>query len=189
MTLPLVASVAFAVALLNAVLFFRNLHLYRPPPEPQASSGIPQISVLIPARNEERSIRAAIESVLSSRDVALELIVLDDHSEDRTSQIVREMAHDGRLRLEFAPELPAGWCGKQFACLTLARLASHDILVFLDADVRLHPSGLSQMIEFLESSKAELVSGFPQQEVQSFYERLLLPLMHFLLLGFLPIDL
>ncbi len=189
MILATLACVAFSIALLNAVLFFRNVQLYRPPAWPRETEGRPFLSVLIPARNEERSIRAAVESVLSSRDVDLELIVLDDHSEDRTSQIVREMAHDARLRLEFAPELPAGWCGKQFACCTLARLASHEILVFLDADVRLHPSGLSRMVEFLHWSDAQLVSGFPHQEVHSFYERLLLPLMHFLLLGFLPIDL
>ncbi|MFL6414209.1 MAG: glycosyltransferase family 2 protein, partial [Bryobacteraceae bacterium] len=113
----------------------------------------------------------------------------DDHSEDRTGQIVREMARDPRLRLELAPELPAGWCGKQFVCSTLAHLASHNVLVFLDADVRVHPSGLARMVAFLQSSRADLVSGFPRQDVQSFYERLLLPLMHFLLLGFLPIDL
>ena len=189
MMLLVLASLAFGVALLNAALFFRNLQLYRPPPEPRAKEDRPRVSVLIPARNEERSIRAAVESVLSSRDVDLELIVLDDHSEDGTSQIVREMASDGRLRLDFGPELPAGWCGKQFACLTLARLATHDILVFLDADVRLDPDGLSRMVAFLDDSKAELVSGFPHQDVHSFYERLLLPLMHFLLLGFLPMDL
>src|SRR3954468_2604791 len=189
MTPLILASFAFSVALLNAALFLRNLQLYRPPPEPQRSRNKPHISVLIPARNEERSIRVAIESVLSSRDVELELIVLDDHSDDRTGQIVREMAHDARLRLEFAPELPARWCGKQFACLTLAHLASHDILVFLDADVRLDPRGLSRMVAFLENSNAVLVSGFPHQEVCSFYERLLLPLMHFLLLDFLPMDL
>ena len=129
-----------------------------------------------------------MDSVLAGRDVAVEVIVLDDHSEDRTSEIVREI-HDVRLRLEPAPELPAGWCGKQFACLTLARLASHEILVFMDADVRLHRSGLVRIVEFLQSSNAELASGFPHQEVHSFYERLLLPLMHFLLLGFLPLDL
>ena len=145
--------------------------------------------MLIPARNEERSIRAAIESVLSSRDVALELIVLDDHSEDQTSRIIRETMHDPRMRLEFASELPAGWCGKQFACFSLARLASHDYLIFLDADVRLSPSGVSKMVAFLESSQADLVSGFPHQEVGSFHERLLLPLMHFFLLSFLPMDL
>jgi glycosyltransferase involved in cell wall biosynthesis len=186
MTLMIFAAFAFSAALFNAILFFRNLQLYRPPPEPEGSNNKPLVSVLIPARNEERSIRAAVEAVLSSRDVGVELIVLDDHSEDGTSQIVREMAHDDRLRLEFAPDLPAGWCGKQFACLALARLASHDVLVFLDADVRLYPSGLARMVAFLQESKSELVSGFPHQEVRSFYERLLLPLMHFLLLGFLP---
>ncbi len=188
MTLLILASVAFSVALLNAALFFRNLQLYRPPPEPAVLEKKPQVSVLIPARNEERSIRAAVESVLSSRDVGVELIVLDDHSEDETGSIVRAMAHDARVRLEPAPELPAGWCGKQFACFTLAGLASHDILVFLDADVRLHPHGLSRIVAFLQSSNAQLVSGFPRQNVRSFYERLLLPLMHFLLLGFLPLD-
>ena len=189
MTLLILASLAFAVALFNAVLFFRNLQLYRPPPDPEPHRPVPAVSVLIPARNEERSIHAAVQSVLSSRDVELELIVLDDHSEDATSRIVRELMHDSRLRLEFAPELPPGWCGKQFACLTLARLASHDYLIFLDADVRLSRCGLSRMVAFLESSSADLVSGFPHQEVRSFYERLLLPLMHFLLLGFLPLHL
>src|SRR5437763_10690303 len=152
MTLLILACVAFVVALLNAALFFRNLQLYRPPSELGDRSKTPLVSVLIPARNEERSIRAAIDSVLSSRDVDLELIVLDDHSEDRTDSIVREAAGDPRVRLERAPELPAGWCGKQFACFTLAGLASHDILVFLDADVRLDPDGLSRSIAFLESS-------------------------------------
>ncbi len=189
MTLLILASVAASVALFNAVLFFRNLQLYRPPPEPDGLPRAAAVSVLIPARNEERSIRAAVEAVLSSRDVALELIVLNDHSEDGTGQILSEMAHDARLRVESAPELPAGWCGKQFACYTLAHFASHEILVFLDADVRVHPTGLSRMAAFLKNSNAGLVSGFPHQEVHSFYEQLLLPLMHFLLLGFLPVDL
>src|SRR3954451_23638014 len=150
MTVLILAGVALFVALFNAVLFFRNLQLYRPPPEPPRLDVKPLVSVLIPARNEERSIRAAIESVLSSRDVDLELIVLDDHSEDGTVRIVREMARDPRLRLEQAPELPPGWCGKQFACYTLAGLASRELLVFLDADVRLEPHGLSRMIAFLD---------------------------------------
>jgi glycosyltransferase involved in cell wall biosynthesis len=189
MTLLILAFLGVCIALFNALLFFRNFQLYRPPPEPQRSTRVPTVSVLIPARNEERSIRAAVESVLSSRDVHLELIVLDDHSEDQTSRIIRETMHDPRVRLEFASELPAGWCGKQFACFSLARLASHDYLIFLDADVRLSPSGVSRMVAFLESSQADLVSGFPHQEVRSFHERLLLPLMHFFLLSFLPMDL
>lgn len=189
MTLIVLASVALSISFLNALLFFRNLQLYRPPPDPGTGRGMPFVSVLIPARNEERSIEAAVRAALSSQDVAVEVIVLDDHSDDRTPEIVRKASRDPRLRLATAPELPAGWCGKQFACLTLAGLASYEILAFIDADVRLEPMGLARMVAFLQQSNADLVSGFPHQEVRSFYERLLLPLMHFLLLGFLPFDL
>ena len=92
------------------------------------------------------------------------------------------------MRLEAAPVLPEGWCGKQHACANLATLASNDLLVFMDADVRLAPDALRRMGWFLESSGADLVSGFPLQETGSFSERVVLPLMHFLLLGFLPIS-
>lgn len=190
MILTFLACYAFGVALLNASLFLRNLKLYSPPPTDFDGACLPSVSVLIPARNEETSIRAAVECALSSRGVDLEVIVLDDHSEDSTTSVVLPLsALDSRLRLEYAPQLPAGWCGKQFACSVLAGLASHDILCFIDSDVRLQRDGLRRMIEFLDKSSACLVSGFPHQEVGTFFERLLLPLMHFLLLGFLPIDL
>jgi hypothetical protein len=94
---------------------------------------------------------------------------------------------DERVRLEEAPPLPAGWCGKQFACFTLAKLASKPVLCFLDADVRLTHDGLARVIQFLKSSGAALVSGIPRQETVTWSERLLLPLIHFLLLGYLPI--
>ena len=83
--------------------------------------------------------------------------------------------------------LPAGWCGKQFACSLLARAARHPLLVFLDADVRLAPDGLARMAAFLEESKADLVSGIPLQETGTLVEKLVIPLNHFVLLGFLPL--
>ncbi len=184
------AVVSFGLALLYCSMFLRNLSLYVPPPA-YAESQVPKaVSVLIPARNEENAIQAAVESALNSKGVGVEVIVLDDGSEDRTAAIVRAMqAEDSRVRLETAPALPAGWCGKQFACSVLSKLASHQILCFIDSDVRLRPEGLARMVSFLRSSNASLVSGFPHQELGSFYEKLLLPFMHFLLLGFLPMDL
>jgi glycosyltransferase involved in cell wall biosynthesis len=190
MILTLLACYAVAVALLNAALLLRNVQLYAPPPSVFETGSVPAVSVLIPARNEEASIRAAVERALASRGIDLEVVVLDDHSDDRTTSIVRSLcAQDSRLRLEYAPQLPAGWCGKQFACSVLAGLASHEILCFIDSDVRLQPNGVRRMVAFLKKSDASLVSGFPHQEVRTFFERLLLPLMHFLLLGFLPMDL
>jgi hypothetical protein len=93
---------------------------------------------------------------------------------------------DSRVRLAPAAELPPGWCGKQHACFALAKLARHPVLCFIDADVRLAKQGLARMAGFLESSGADLVSGFPQQVMGTFFERLVIPLIHFLLLGFLP---
>lgn len=189
MIVTALAIVAFLLALGPALLYARNVRLYRPPPPFGETADVTQVSVLIPARNEEASIAAAVESVLASRGVELEVIVLDDHSEDRTAAIVREMAvKDSRVRLESAPPLSEGWNGKQHACHVLAGLARFPVLSFLDADVRLEPEALARMNRFRESSGAALVSGFPQQETGTFLERLLIPLIHFLLLGFLPLN-
>jgi glycosyltransferase involved in cell wall biosynthesis len=146
------------------------------------------VSVLIPARNEEGNIRDAIAAVLANRNLDVELIVLDDHSTDGTAKIVSEMARrDPRLRLESAPPLPGGWCGKQHACAVLAQHASHSYLVFLDADVRLAPDALRRMVAFVRKEDVALASGIPFQKLGTFSERLLLPLIHFILLAFLPI--
>jgi hypothetical protein len=144
--------------------------------------------VLIPARNEERSIAAAVESALASKGVELEVLVLDDHSNDATADRVKEIARrDPRVRLLAGAPLPPGWCGKQFACFQLAQAASHPRLAFLDADVRLAPDALARAAVFLESSDAALVSGVPRQETGTAIERLVIPLIHFILLGFLPL--
>jgi glycosyl transferase family 2 len=147
------------------------------------------VSVLIPARNEEGAVAGAVEAALASRGVEIEVAVLDDHSEDRTAEIVRGIAgRDPRVRLETAPPLPPGWCGKQHACAALARHARHPLLLFVDADVRLEPDGAARAAAFLEASGAGLVSGVPRQETVTFLERLLLPLIHWVLLGFLPME-
>jgi hypothetical protein len=181
-----VAAVLVCSAL-PAALFLWNLALYREP-HMASSRDTGAVSVLIPARNEERSIAAAVESVLASRGVACEVIVLDDSSTDRTAAIVAEVAaKDTRVRIEVAPPLPVGWNGKQHACHVLASMARHDVFCFLDADVRLEPAALASMAAFLERSHADLVSGFPSQETETFLEWLLLPLIHFVLLAYLPL--
>jgi glycosyltransferase involved in cell wall biosynthesis len=189
MLVDILTAIASALAAIPAVMFHRNLRAYAPPPvyKPAADTAPPAVSVLVPARNEAGVIRAAVAAALQSEHVRLEVIVLDDHSTDATATIVCEIAaRDQRVRLVQAPPLPAGWSGKQHACAVLATLASHPILVFVDADVRLTPHGLVRLVAFLNRSGAHLISGLPQQEMQTFVERLMLPLMHFLLLGFLP---
>lgn len=188
------ALLALALAALPVGMFVANLAAFRrAPAAPAAGAGGaavpgPAVSILIPARDEEESIGRCVGAALASGGASIEVVVLDDHSRDATAAIVRELAgRDPRVRLEAAPPLPAGWCGKQHACHVLASLARHDLLMFIDADVRLAPDAAARAVAFLEQSGAALVSGFPRQETGSFLERLLLPFIHLVLLGYLPI--
>ena len=202
MKVEVFSFIALVLAAIPCGLFVINLLVYRPTPRsrrreeadncdppmnPSPHVGGNAVSVLIPARNEEQNIRATLESVLASRDAEFEVVVLDDHSTDRTTEIVGEFArHDPRVRLESAPPLPGDWCGKQHACHVLARLARHPLLVFMDADVRLAPDALSRMANFMAYRRVDLVSGVPHQELGTLSERLLIPQIHFILLGYLP---
>lgn len=185
------AALPLAMTLIN-LAFFRRLpplsHSADPPKDtPTTNEAPPSISVLIPARNEERSIGSAIESVLTSTDIDLELIVLDDESTDDTAVIVRALADkDSRVRLIPGGDLPTGWTGKQFACHTLSRAASNNILVWMDADVRLEPTALARMAKQLTRNDTALLSGFPRQEARTWMEKLVVPLIHLILLGYLP---
>ncbi len=179
----ILADIALAGALIPVLTMLANLPLFR---TPASATRPPPMSVLIPARNEASNIEAACGAVLASRDVDLELVVLDDHSEDATARLVRAIS-DRRVRLEPAPPLPPGWVGKQHACACLARLARNELLVFIDADVRLAPDALVRIAGFMERETVGLASGFPAELTVSWAESLLLPLIHFLLLGFLPL--
>ena len=179
------AWIVFALALLPLAMTLWNLVLYRPPraaPPPGS-----RVSVLIPARDEAANIGPAMTAVLANRDVKLELVVLDDHSTDGTADIVRAVAAgDARVRLERAPPLPPGWSGKQHACWVLAQHARHDVLLFLDADVRIAPDAVGRAAGLLLAGRAGLVSGFPRQITGTLAEHLTIPWIHLLLLGYLP---
>lgn len=181
------AWAALVLALMPVLIGLVNLRLYRRLPA-AATTETPAVSVLIPARNEEANIEAAVRSVLANRGVTLEVVVLDDASDDRTPTIVTALAaEDPCVRLEHAPDLPAGWSGKQHACHALAGLASHPLLVFMDADVRLAPDALGRMAAVLHDGEIGLASGFPHELTHALGERLVIPLIHFLLLGYLPV--
>jgi hypothetical protein len=182
-----IAAASCLLALIPALLFLRNLSAYAP--LPASGTRRAKCSVLIPARNEEANIAAALRSILQSDNIVLEIIVLDDGSTDRTAEIVREFAAtDVRVRLKTSEPLRPGWCGKNFACHQLAAVAKHPLLVFMDADVRVsRADSLARLATFVDQSRAALVSGVPHEQTHGFTEKLIIPLIHFVLLGFLPL--
>jgi glycosyltransferase involved in cell wall biosynthesis len=183
--LDTLASVVFWVAAVTAALLAWNLFLFRRLPRTGSAASV---SVLIPARDEEANIESAVRAVLASESVDLEVLVLNDGSTDRTAAIVEEMARsDARVRLLRGAALPSGWCGKQHACWQLAQAARLDYLCFLDADVRLSPAALARMTKQTRRQQLDLLSGFPRQVTVTFAERLLIPMIHFVLLAYLPV--
>jgi glycosyltransferase involved in cell wall biosynthesis len=185
MVLVAIAGTLCFIAAIPAGMFLNNLRWYRAPGV--EAVGDVRVAVLIPARNEERNIGACVESVLGTRGVGVQVVVLDDASTDRTAEIVREIAlRDTRVRLVEGRTLPLGWNGKQHACWVLAQETNAPLLLFLDADVRVAPDAVGRCVGEMRERGVALLSGFPRQILGGWMERMLLPLIHFVLLGLLP---
>lgn len=178
---------ALAFAALSALVGAINLGAMRTPPFRPAAA-VTRVSVLVPARNEEENIAACIESALASEGIAVEVVVMDDGSTDRTAEIVRAIAaRDARVRLETAPPLPEGWTGKVHACQRLADVATGTHLLFVDADVRLAPQAAASLVAYQQDRGLGLVSAVPRQIMKTWGELLTVPTINFLMLGYLPV--
>ena len=197
MIVLLLSLFAIVCAAVPAVMFCVNLPQFRiGSPADQfcienaadTAANRPEISVLIPARDEASVIRRTVQAALASDMVAVEVVVLDDHSSDSTGEIVHQISqHDSRVRCIAGKPLPPGWNGKQHACAQLATAAQFQRLAFLDADVQLKPAALAVLARRQIATRADLLSAFPHQQTETVLEKWLIPMMHYILLGFLPI--
>lgn len=202
MSVPIWLAVAMlVVAALPLVMTFVNLRHYRrsnadAPLDPER--GV--VGVCIPARNEEANIGDCVRSLLAQDDDRLRVYVYDDGSTDGTGGVLAGLcAQDERVRAVESAPLPEGWNGKQHACWRAARAAISDgcgWLLFCDADVR-HEAGmlrrtrsavgaLSGWYERRGGPALGLVSTFPRQETCTIGEALQVPMMFYLLFGYLP---
>ncbi len=200
------------VAAFAAVFTWVNLRRYRGvegwqgtgagnlPTGPASADHGPALSVCIPARNEEANIERCVRSVLglagtggSSTGLSTEVLVYDDQSTDRTPAIVAGLcAADARIRSVPTRHLPAGWNGKQHACDVLGRAGRAPWLLFTDADVEFVHGGeagvrLARLLAAAEARGVALLSTFPRQVTCTLGERLIVPMIHFVLFAYLPV--
>jgi len=118
-----------------------------PLPSREAMAAFPRVTVVVPARNEERHLAGAMRSILSLDYPDLEIIAIDDRSDDRSGEILDELAAvDSRLRVLHVTELPDGWLGKNHALQCAAEEASGELLLFTDADVFFEPTVLARAV-------------------------------------------
>ena len=140
----------------------------------------PMVSILVPARNEALNIEACAGSLLAQDYPNWELLVLDDHSEDGTGEIVRGLGvseSGGRARLIRGAALPEGWTGKGWACHQLAQAARGEFLFFTDADTTHAPGTVAAAVAYARRHRADLVSAWPRLVTVTWSEKVIIPMI------------
>jgi len=177
--------------LIHALVSMRLLRRLGPT-EPPSGDTISDVSVLVPARNEEARIRDCLASLAAQHPPVREIVLLDDRSTDRTAEIARELGFREeagcRLRLIHGTDLPEGWVGKNWACHQLSKVAdpSSSHLLFTDADT-VHGTGcVSAALAYARSVRADLLSLWPDQITGTWSEKLIIPLGYLLFMSFQP---
>jgi len=150
----------------------------KPEPAPILVDFQPQVSAIVPARNEETVIAACVESLARQPEIA-EIIVVNDQSTDRTAEIVRGlMAKIPRLRLIDSDGVPAGWMGKNHAVALGAKEATQPWLLFTDADAEHDSDASARALHIAQTTGAALVSFSPEQVTENWYEKALIPFIY-----------
>ncbi|MDZ7401873.1 MAG: glycosyltransferase [candidate division KSB1 bacterium] len=148
----------------------------------------PKVSILIPARNEEQNIGKCLDGLTKQDYPNFEIIVLNDHSDDNTLQVIQEhQKRDERIQSINGKDLPDGWLGKNWACHQLSQVATGDIFIFTDADNRHASFAVKNTVAHIQNLKLGLISAFPQQWTVTLAEKMIVPIMDIFVYGTLPL--
>jgi glycosyltransferase involved in cell wall biosynthesis len=145
-----------------------------PPQFPVSEIAIPEVSIIIPARNEAASLGACLKSLTAQTGVAFEIIVVDDDSADRTREIAQSFAG---VRVIVPEPLPEDWTGKNHALVAGAKEARAKWLLFTDADTVHLPGSLARVLDEAKEQRADLLSYSPEQVVVTVAERAVMPVI------------
>lgn len=150
-------------------------------------TSFPKVSLLIPARNEAKNMDTLLPLLSAIEYPQLEILILNDHSEDETAQMIRE--YGGKVRLIEGRELPLDWLGKNWACEQLAENAKGEILIFCDADVKMAQRSVAATVGMMQMQRLDALTCLPKQIMETWAEKAVLPVLLFLpLLGFVPLN-
>ena len=187
-TIALFASLGVAFWVHNQHQMAIRIQPAAPPAGEQPSGALQVISVIVPARNEQRNIAACLAALQAQTYPNLEIIAVDDRSSDRTPAILAELAaNDPRVRVIAGRELPAGWAGKPHALWQGAQAASGEWLCFIDADTFARPELIASAYAAALAHQASLLTLLTDQRLESFWEKTILPLVFTALsVGFSP---
>ncbi len=154
-------------------------------PEPKK---FPRVSILVPARNEQRNINRCIKSLLAQNYPNFEVLVLNDHSTDRTGAILSKIKNP-KFKVFKGKPLPEEWIGKHWACHQLEEKANGDLILFTDADTYHRPNALRAAVSALIHEKADFISALPKEKALTWAELIVIPVFSWSLMTFMPLAL
>ncbi len=149
-----------------------------------------KVSILIPARNEQFNILTLLNAIHQQDYADYEVIVIDDNSTDDTYALCKQFsASHPKFSVIKGGELPSGWLGKNFACHQLTKKAGGNFLLFLDADETIEAGLINSALHRMHQKNLALLSLLPNQAMPTIGEQAVMPLMHYILLNLLPLQL
>jgi glycosyltransferase involved in cell wall biosynthesis len=166
----------------------RRIEVLNPRSAGYPGPDFPRVTVIIPAKDEEANLPTCLSSIREQSYPNLEILVVDDRSEDRTGEIAREHAsQDPRIRVMTMTELAPGWTGKTHALQRASETAGGDWLWFIDADTIHDPNSLNVLMGYGHREHASMVSILPDLRCETFWERVVQPLAGITLMQSFPL--
>ena len=178
----------FAFSILVSILGVINLIFIKKPIVYSQNNISSLVSVLIPARNEEVNIKRCLYSLIDQSYKNLEIIVLDDDSDDQTYNIVKDISKNfSSIKLIKGERKLNGWTGKNWACHQLSKFAKGDFLLFIDADTKLQKNTISETVSEMNNNDVDLISLFPNRITNTAIDKIISVTIGWFIFSCLPI--
>jgi glycosyltransferase involved in cell wall biosynthesis len=181
-----ILTLGFGAIIVRQLRSASKVPLLAPAPPAPAE---PQVAVIVPARDEAARILRLLDGLATQTTRNFEVLVLDDHSADATAAVVTGYAPRlPQLHLIEGASLPPGWAGKCWACWQAAHHATAPWFLFLDADTAPAPAMISTLIQYADTYDVDLLTLLPLLELETFWERVLMPPFVGLIQAAFPLD-
>ena len=178
----------FAFSILVSILGIINLIFIKKPIIYHQNNSDALVSVLIPARNEEINIKRCLYSLIDQSYKNLEIIVLDDDSDDQTYDVVKNISKNYEsIKLVKGETKTIGWTGKNWACNQLSKYANGDFLLFVDADTKLQKNTIAETVNEMNNNDIDLISLFPNRITNTVIDKIISVTIGWFIFSCLPI--
>ncbi|MBT4604233.1 glycosyltransferase [archaeon] len=152
---------------------------------------LPKVSLMIPMRNEAHNLIKTLPKFLSQDYPNLEIILIDDHSDDNTykvcKKLIKEYNAESKAKVVSGKTLPRGWMGKSWALWQTSKLASGELYLFFDADVYVDKGAVRSLVYEMKNRSLCMLSCFPKQIMKSIGEKLTVPIISWGVFAFMPV--